>query len=106
MIGNPSLRAFKYDPYEKKLTEEYYEHVLMRETRSAAIEQASHAEKIGLILGTLGRQGNPNVMNNLQNKIKSLGKNAIIILLSEIFPDKMKLFREADAFIQVSFSLI
>ncbi|XP_068988476.1 2-(3-amino-3-carboxypropyl)histidine synthase subunit 1 [Bombus flavifrons] len=102
MIANPKLRAFRYDPYEKKLTEEFYDHEQMLKTRLAAIEHAKEIGKFGLILGTLGRQGNLNVLKNLETRINLLGKKNVIILLSEIFPDKIKLFKGVDAFIQIA----
>lgn len=101
MIANPTIRAFRYDPYDKKLTEEFYEHEQMRRTRREAIEIASKANTIGLVLGTLGRQGNPNVLKSLQRRIDTLGKQSVVILLSEIFPDKISMFDGIDAFIQV-----
>jgi 2-(3-amino-3-carboxypropyl)histidine synthase len=63
MIANPSVPAFRYDPYSKKLTREYYDHDEMRSLRQTSIEQArgSLSERMspwGVILGTLGRQGN------------------------------------------------
>ncbi|XP_066589414.1 2-(3-amino-3-carboxypropyl)histidine synthase subunit 1 isoform X2 [Prorops nasuta] len=102
MIANPKLRAFRYDPYEKKLSEEFYAHEEMREIRLQAIENAQNAEKFGLILGTLGRQGNSNILNRLQSRLTSLNKECIMILLSEISPDKIKLLTGIDAFIQVA----
>ncbi|KAK1228894.1 Diphthamide biosynthesis protein 1 [Marasmius sp. AFHP31] len=75
MIANPSIPAFRYDPYSKKLTRERYDHTLMRQTRASAIKKArTSLEKLlqdasmsnelegeermwGVILGTLGRQG-------------------------------------------------
>lgn len=101
MIANPKLRAFRYDPYEKKLTEEFYDHKLMLDSRKASISQSVEAENFGLLLGTLGRQGNTNVLFNLQQRLNILEKKNIIILLSEIFPNKLKLFNDIDAFIQV-----
>ena len=62
MISNPRIPAFRYDPYEKKFTREFYSHEEMRGMRQEAIEKASKAEKFGLILGTLGRQGSPSVL--------------------------------------------
>lgn len=103
MIANPKLKAFKYDPYAKKLTEEFYDHERMLKIRHEATQRAAKADKYALILGTLGRQGNPNVLKTLQNKIEILGKENVVILLSEIFPDKIKLFKGIDAFIQVGF---
>ncbi|XP_046745760.1 2-(3-amino-3-carboxypropyl)histidine synthase subunit 1 [Diprion similis] len=102
MIANPKLRAYRYDPYDKSLTEEFYDHERMRSNRRAAIETSKRAEKFGLILGTLGRQGNPDVLKTIEKRIKVLKKEAVIILLSEIFPDKLKLFSDIDAFVQVA----
>ncbi|XP_043795789.1 2-(3-amino-3-carboxypropyl)histidine synthase subunit 1 [Apis laboriosa] len=102
MIANPKLRAFRYDPYEKKLTEEFYNYDQMLENRLTAIKYAKNIRRFGLILGTLGRQGNLNVLKNFENKINLLGKENVIILLSEIFPDKIKLFKNIDAFIQIA----
>ncbi|KAF7995895.1 hypothetical protein HCN44_007002 [Aphidius gifuensis] len=102
MIANPKLQAYRYDPYEKKLTEEFYDHVSMKINRLNAIENAKNANTIGLVLGTLGRQGNPNVLKVLEKKIKLAGKKTVNILLSEIFPDKISMFDHIDAFIQIA----
>lgn len=102
MIANPTLRAFRYDPYDKKLTEEFYDHEQMRIVRQNAIERAKNAQTIGLVLGTLGRQGNPTVLNNLEKRIELLGKKNVNILLSEIFPDKIAMFNDIDAFVQIA----
>ncbi|CAB0018299.1 unnamed protein product [Nesidiocoris tenuis] len=66
MIANPSLKAYRYDPYEKKLTEEFYDFDVMFQKRLSAIESAKEADTFGLILGTLGRQGSVNVLNNFK----------------------------------------
>ncbi|XP_012260326.2 2-(3-amino-3-carboxypropyl)histidine synthase subunit 1 [Athalia rosae] len=102
MIANPKLRAYRYDPYEKKLTEEFYDHETMLKTRQKAIDTTKSADKYGLILGTLGRQGNPTVFRTIENRLRTLNKQAVTILLSEIFPDKLKLFEDVDAFVQVA----
>ncbi|CAH4027852.1 unnamed protein product [Pieris brassicae] len=57
MIANPTIPAYKYDPYEKKFTLEDYDHDIMKMNRSNQIKLASDANCFGLILGTLGRQG-------------------------------------------------
>jgi 2-(3-amino-3-carboxypropyl)histidine synthase len=76
MIANPSVPAFRYDPYSKKLTRERYNHREMRSARSDAVVAArksisdiahkasavdssvGEAPAWGVVLGTLGRQGN------------------------------------------------
>lgn len=102
MIANPSIEAFKYDPYEKKFTREHYDHKQMRCNRKKCIDQASNAQMFGLILGTLGRQGSLKVMKYLQSRIKHHKRDAVIILLSEVFPTKLALFNQIDAFVQVA----
>lgn len=69
MIANPSVPAFRYDPYSKKFTREWYDYERMSEMRAQAIRSAratldsrNCAEREnpawGVVLGTLGRQGN------------------------------------------------
>lgn len=102
MIANPTLKAYKYDPYEKKFTEEEYDHLEMRKNRKKAIDQAKRAQRFGLILGTLGRQGSSKVMKHLEERLAYHNKQTSLILLSEIFPAKLALFKDIDAFVQVA----
>lgn len=100
MIANPTCKAFRYDPYEKKFTQEFYDHDLMRKNRLGAVEASKAAGTFGLILGTLGRQGSTTVLQSLRSRIKT--QESIVILLSEIFPDKLKMISGIDAFVQVA----
>ncbi|XP_058461817.1 2-(3-amino-3-carboxypropyl)histidine synthase subunit 1 [Malaya genurostris] len=102
MIANPVVEAYKYDPYEKKITREYYDHHEMQKNRKKAIDASKNAKKFGLILGTLGRQGSTKVMEHLQKRLKFHNKQAVFILLSEIFPSKLELLKDIDAFVQVA----
>lgn len=56
MIANPQLKAYQYDPYSKKFTEESYAYEEMKRIRRAAIEKAANATNFGLVVSTLGRQ--------------------------------------------------
>uniref|UniRef100_A0A182LUX9 2-(3-amino-3-carboxypropyl)histidine synthase subunit 1 n=1 Tax=Anopheles culicifacies TaxID=139723 RepID=A0A182LUX9_9DIPT len=102
MIANPALEAYKYDPYEKKFTRELYDHETMRRNRKQAIDDAREARRFGLILGTLGRQGSTKVLEHLEGRLKHHGREAVIILLSEIFPAKLARMEHIDAFVQVA----
>ncbi|THD20465.1 2-(3-amino-3-carboxypropyl)histidine synthase subunit 1 [Fasciola hepatica] len=103
MIANPLLSAYRYDPYDKSITQEYYDHKLMRRRRKAAIDAAKSANHFGLILGTLGRQGSPAVLRQIQARLESLNKSYFVLLLSEIFPSKLALFKDqVDVWIQVA----
>jgi len=134
MISNPSLRALRYDPYSKTLTEERYGIVEMKKIRREAIlsvrqvlgitapsrrvdnvsddiansvlqqqssqllsseSQSPSASSppitIGIILGTLGRQGNPAILSRIRSLLHSRGIRSVIVLLSEIFPKKLEM---------------
>ncbi len=102
MIANPTVPAYQYNPYSKVFSREYYDHSKMKENRREAILRASKAKCYGLILGTLGRQGSPKILDHLKKAFTKAGISYIVVLLSEIFPEKLKLFRDVDAWVQVA----
>ncbi|XP_055052605.2 2-(3-amino-3-carboxypropyl)histidine synthase subunit 1 isoform X1 [Misgurnus anguillicaudatus] len=102
MIANPEIPAYRYDPYNKVFSREYYDHEAMRATRLQAIEKARSAQRWGLILGTLGRQGNPKILEHLESRLESLGRSYTRVLLSEIFPSKLELLADVDAWVQIA----
>lgn len=102
MIHNPEIPAYRYDPYSRKFTREYYDHKEMAEVRRWAIDHARGARKIGLILGSLGRQGSPATLDKLEAKLKENNVTVVKIILSEIFPGKLAMFDDIDAFVQVA----
>lgn len=102
MISNPEIKAYKYDPYSKKFTFEKYDHNTMQDVRKASILAASNATHFGVILGTLGRQGSPAILEFVEEKLRDAGKEVTKVLLSEIFPSKLKLFKNIDAWVQIA----
>ncbi|KAI9505272.1 putative diphthamide synthesis protein-domain-containing protein [Coemansia spiralis] len=102
MIHNPDVPAYAYEPYGKKFTRERYSHEEMHSLRKNAIAGAKKAKKFGLILGTLGRQGNPKVLEELQERISKRGLEYEVVLLSEIFPQKLAQFPDIDCWIQIA----
>ncbi|XP_037534175.1 2-(3-amino-3-carboxypropyl)histidine synthase subunit 1 [Nematolebias whitei] len=102
MIANPDIPAYRYDPYSKVFSREYFDHEAMRALRLQAIDKARLAHRWGLILGTLGRQGSPKVLEHLESRIQSLGKSYTRVLLSEIFPSKLDLMPDVDAWVQIA----
>ncbi|KAK9464193.1 putative diphthamide synthesis protein-domain-containing protein [Lipomyces oligophaga] len=102
MIQNPGLPAYRYDPYSRKFTREGYEHTEMLQNRDDAIQAAKHAKRVGIILGTLGRQGNIATFQKIKNDLANKSIEYTLIMLSEIFPQKLKEFQHIDAFVQVA----
>eukprot|EP00062_Callorhinchus_milii_P020267 gi/632975718/ref/XP_007904382.1/ PREDICTED: diphthamide biosynthesis protein 1 isoform X1 [Callorhinchus milii] len=102
MIANPGIQAYRYDPYSKVFSREYYNHEAMQAIRKEAIATAVKAKTWGLILGTLGRQGSPKILEHIESRLQALDVSYIRVLLSEIFPDKLRLFQEVDAWVQVA----
>ena len=51
----------------------------MRAARRAAVEAAAGARFWGLVLGTLGRQGNPRVLRHLQAALAKRGLEHVVV---------------------------
>ena len=105
MIANPSLKAYRYDPYSKIFSSESYDHHLMKTNRMNEINKAlkGNEKSWGVILGTLGRQGNPKVLDFITEKLEKSGKSVFAILLSEIFPQKLKMMSSSvEAWVQIA----
>lgn len=104
MIANPGIKTFRYDPYLGKLFLEEYDTKGMRETRKRAIEKAMmEARTWGIVLGTLGRQGNPRILERLQKRMGKKGFDYVVVMISEISPARVALFEDSvDAWIQIA----
>ncbi|KAI0687216.1 Diphthamide synthesis [Cytidiella melzeri] len=129
MIANPSVPAFRYDPYSKKLTRERYNHTEMRAVRHEAVEDARRSigafatpdtrDELasgtspadldtplwGVILGTLGRQGSFRQLQAITHQLSSSRTPIpyMPILLSELSPAKLALFNpHISTFVQTS----
>ncbi|KAI0796761.1 diphthamide synthesis protein [Abortiporus biennis] len=127
MIANPSVPAFRYDPYSKKFTRERYNHSEMRTVRDQAVRTArnsvasyeSSSQPLvttmpngpkqlpiwGIILGTLGRQGSFKQLQAITHQLSSsrIPIPYMPILLSELSPSKLALFNpHISTFVQTS----
>ncbi|KAK9137059.1 hypothetical protein Sjap_007653 [Stephania japonica] len=102
MIANPKIRAFRYDPYIGVLFLEEYDHKGMKEARKNTIIKSREVKNWGVILGTLGRQGNPRIVDRLKSRMRERGLVWTTILMSEISTVRVKLFGDSiDAWIQI-----
>ncbi len=101
MIANPAVKAYRYNPYDKLLSREMYETEKMKSIRSSAVTEAAGGNKFGIILGTLGRQGNVSLLARIEQLLDRYGKEHFTLLLSEIFPSKLELF-QVDAWVQIA----
>ena len=102
MIHNPTIPAFRYDPYSRKLTRETYAHAEMQSLRKSAVRDARTARRWGLILGSLGRQGNPHTMALIERSLTERGIPYVNLLLSEIFPGKLAMMPDVECWVQVA----
>ncbi|KAJ1505356.1 Diphthamide biosynthesis protein 1 [Coelomomyces lativittatus] len=99
LIHNPNYPAYRYDPYTCIFTQESYDHATLHENRQTAMTQARQAKHWGLIVSTLGRQGNLEVVKYCQG----FPKLQLTIGMSEILPHRLHLFHPTiDAWIQVA----
>jgi 2-(3-amino-3-carboxypropyl)histidine synthase len=102
MIHNPSIPAYRYDPYSRRLTHETYDHDQLLSDRGQALQQARKARKWGLILGSLGRQGNPLTLTLVEQHLTAQGIPFVNLLLSEIFPGKLAMMQDVECWVQVA----
>lgn len=103
MIANPDVKAYRYDPYSRVMTHEQYDQKGMREARRKAIEQAQFSKRWGVVLGTLGRQGNPQILKHLEGRLASRGIQFLTFLISELSPTKLALFNNSiDVWVQIA----
>eukprot|EP00933_Yihiella_yeosuensis_P044273 TRINITY_DN39373_c0_g1_i1.p1 TRINITY_DN39373_c0_g1~~TRINITY_DN39373_c0_g1_i1.p1 ORF type:complete len:497 (-),score=94.02 TRINITY_DN39373_c0_g1_i1:495-1985(-) len=103
MIQNPHVKGFyQYDPASMTLTREGFAHDQLHDSRKAAIEAAKGARLVGLILGTLGRQGSVGVLEEVERLLQKQGIPHLTILLSEISPERLALMPAVDAWVQVA----
>ncbi|KAI8462937.1 MAG: putative diphthamide synthesis protein-domain-containing protein [Monoraphidium minutum] len=104
MIANPTIPAYRYDPYGRHLLSEAYDHAGMRSARRKAVAAAAPARRWGVVLGTLGRQGNPRIVELIEERLRARGLEYTLVLLSELSPQKLLAMGEGriDAWVQVA----
>eukprot|EP00811_Abedinium_folium_P033581 NODE_6532_length_1663_cov_9.264323.p1 GENE.NODE_6532_length_1663_cov_9.264323~~NODE_6532_length_1663_cov_9.264323.p1 ORF type:complete len:441 (-),score=97.36 NODE_6532_length_1663_cov_9.264323:267-1589(-) len=104
MIQNPHLResTYRYDPFAKTLTREGLALDVLHAGRRDAIEAARGAKLVGLILGTLGRQGSGGVLEGVERLLDERSVQHVTVLMSEISPERLTRFSGVDAWVQVA----
>ncbi|CDR96900.1 diphthamide biosynthesis protein 2-related domain containing protein, putative [Babesia bigemina] len=100
LIQNPGIRAYRFDPFNKTISEESYDLDTLHSTRGDAIQRAKSAKSVCLVLSMLGRQGNINILKNLTKMLETAQIEYHIRLLSEITLDKLAQL-DVDAYIQI-----
>ena len=71
----------------------------MKKIRKGQIEIAKDGKLFGIILGTLGRQGNTAILEQIEQLFKRNGRKYFVMYLSEILPDKLARFKRVDAWV-------
>mmetsp|Transcript_68222 Transcript_68222/g.134816 ORF Transcript_68222/g.134816 Transcript_68222/m.134816 type:complete len:522 (-) Transcript_68222:21-1586(-) len=104
MIQNPHVKDgfFRYDPGVHTLTRESFAYKQLHSVRRTAIDEARSAKLVGLILGTLGRQGSSGVLEEVERVLDKRGVQHLTLLLSEVSPERLALFKTVDAWVQVA----
>lgn len=107
MIANPSVTAFRYDPYSRKLTRETYAFEVMFGQRMDAMTEAVRVMEsggtFGFVLGTLGRQGNEKVYDRMIERLhKHTSCKCVKVLLPEVVHDTLKAFDSIDVWVQIA----
>mmetsp|Transcript_589 Transcript_589/g.925 ORF Transcript_589/g.925 Transcript_589/m.925 type:complete len:371 (+) Transcript_589:2209-3321(+) len=102
MIQNPTAKFYRYDPYQNKLFNDTYDMDALVSSRTSSVDAIREARNVGVILGTLGRQGNLKLMSRLENLIKEHGKAYSTFLMSEITNEVLEQYPAVDVWIQTA----
>ena len=106
LMANPDLPVFRYDPFTNRIFTEFLSMNELKRTRLAQMKKAlsGKTKRIGLILGTLGRQGSVGVLESLRDLLKERNIECFTVLISEISPEKLNQFGDStvDAWVQVA----
>ena len=102
MIQNPSAEFYRYDPYLNKIFKEEYDLAKMKEQRSQSIQDLKSSNYIGLIMGTLGRQGSVHILEQLKNILRSVGKRFSVFLMSDVCQDAINKYPDIDAWVEIA----
>ena len=90
MIRNPSAKFYQYNPYTKILSIEEYDIEKMMENRQTAIKK-SFGKRVCIIFGVLGRQGNLNILQRLEDCLKGKGFEYTVLMNSEVNVQQLNL---------------
>jgi 2-(3-amino-3-carboxypropyl)histidine synthase len=129
-LESAMINFYKYCPFTRKLSREYYDYDKMLKYRKNEINRALYSDNtindhvskdisndcnnkndnntikmknIGVILGSLGRQGNKQIFDKVIEKLESLKRFKIYkIILNEINQELLDGFDFIDSFVQVS----
>lgn len=102
MISNPQMTYYQYNPMTKVMSLEMYDIILMKKTRKNLINKCYSGKKVGVVFGTLGRQGNEGILNRIIETLEKIKKKYEVIMLSEITEDNLSNFDDCDYFVQIA----
>jgi hypothetical protein len=75
----------------------------MRRARRRAVEASRSAKQWGVVLGTLGRQGNPRILAHVESRLRVRGLSHVVLLISELNPAKVERFKgSVEAWVQIA----
>ena len=111
MLGNERTNTMhtdrkflQYDPYARILSEQKYDYASMKADRRGAIQRAAKAKRVAIVLGTLGRQGSPKILERLEGLFRAKGISFAVFLIAELSPTKVQLYftQSYDAVVQIA----
>jgi 2-(3-amino-3-carboxypropyl)histidine synthase len=102
MIQNPGSKFYRYDPYLNKIFTESYDLEEMKRKRSNSIQELKNSNYIGLIMGTLGRQGSVHILEQLKKICREAGKRFSVFLMSDVCQEAINKYPDVDAWVEIA----
>ncbi|ORD99955.1 DPH1 [Hepatospora eriocheir] len=105
MIRNPQKEFYKYSPYDRKLTKEFYDFdkmINLRNEASTVLKKLKYENiTFGVILSNLGKQANQYLFERVVKKLKSFNIKVYKIVCGEINNEILKIYSFCDGFVQI-----
>ncbi|ELQ76902.1 Diphthamide biosynthesis protein [Trachipleistophora hominis] len=100
MIANPTAQFYRYCPFNKRMYREHYDHERMYAVRAQQRGAFLRAQRVGIINGTLGAQGNSRIVRNVHDALVRMGKEVYVFNMEEVKESNLR-FAFVEGYVQV-----
>jgi 2-(3-amino-3-carboxypropyl)histidine synthase len=103
MMANPDRSFFKYDPYTHICTREELDFGALRAVRLESMQRAMESRHWGVLIGAIGRQGNPAIAEGVVRILKDVDvPYTVVVMDEEISEARLQAYPAVEAWVQIA----
>jgi 2-(3-amino-3-carboxypropyl)histidine synthase len=103
MMANPDRTFLKYDPYTQVCSRETLDFGALRQSRLESMERAKNASQWGVLVGAIGRQGNPAIADGIVRVLRQRDiPHVVVVMDEEITNERLGRYADVEAWVQVA----